>query len=273
MSSNDPLPATPPPTALITGATSGIGLHLAHEFAGHGHPLVLVASIPHELETVAGTLRREYGVEVHTLDHDLRAEHAANDIYASLMSRGVHVGILVNNAGIGRAGKFSETPIEDDVGMLRLNIEAGVRLTKQFLPLMLQHGGGRIVNTACLAGFEPGPSLAVYHATKAFVLSWSESLAIELEDTPVTVTALCPGPVDTEFFAKADLPYSDDRAPSRLMPPEQIAETAYAALMKGERIVLPGGDSEQAGSFARRFLPKQEPDLAAAWPAPPPATD
>jgi short-subunit dehydrogenase len=273
MNASDPSPALPPPTALITGATSGIGLHLAREFAAHGHPLVLVASIPHELESVADVLRREHGVEVHTLDHDLRAEKAPNDLYASLMSRGVHVGILVNNAAVGRAGKFWDTPVEADVGMLRLNIEACVRLTKLFLPLMLQHGGGRIVNTACLAGFEPGPSLAVYHATKAFVLSWSESLAIELEDTPVTVTALCPGPADTEFFAKADLPYSDDRSPSRLTPPRQIAETAYAALMKGERIVLPDG-SDLAGSFSRRFLTKREPaDLAAAWPAPPPATD
>lgn len=253
-----PKPIPPDPSteaALITGASSGIGFHLAREFARHGHPVILVAPVQEELDAIAADIRSDFAVTAHALAHDLREETAADAIFGQLAALGVMPGILVNNAGLGRRGHFWEIPLEDDIGMIRLNIEAVIRLTKRGLPLLLQRGAGRILNTASIAGFEPGPLLAVYHATKAFVLSWSESLATELEDTPVSVTALCPGPVDTDFFPKADMVDTGAFQKARVMSPQDVAEAAYTALMAGDRVVVPGV-ANKAMVFSRRFLPE-----------------
>lgn len=240
--------------ALITGASSGIGLHLAREFARHGHPVVLVAPVQAELDAVAAEIRADFAVPVHALAHDLREETAADAIFGELAALGLVPGILVNNAGLGRWGHFWEIPLEDDISMIRLNIEAVIRLTKRGLPLLLQRGGGRVLNTASVAGFEPGPLLAVYHATKAFVLSWSESLATELAETAVTVTALCPGPVDTDFFPKADMIDTGAFQKAKVMAPQDVAEAAYKAVMSGDRVVVPGA-TNKALVFSRRVLP------------------
>lgn len=162
-------------TALITGASSGIGLHLAHEFARHGHPLVLVAPVEMELRSLASVLSAKYAVDVRTVAKDLERPESAGEIFEQLKLDGVSVDILVNNAGHGFRGHAWEHPIKQDISMVRLNIEAVLRMTKLFLPPMLLRGGGRVLNTASVAGFEPGPMMAVYHATKAFVLSWSEA--------------------------------------------------------------------------------------------------
>src|SRR5205814_1214047 len=183
-------------TALITGASSGIGLHLAREFAKHQHPLVLVAPVESELRHVASSLGSEFNIPVTIIAKDLEQENAAHEIFDQISRDGRTIDILVNNAGHGQKGKFWEIPIERDVSIVRLNVEAVLRLTKLFLPPMLARRAGRILNVASIAGFEPGPLLAVYHASKAFVLSWSEALAEELQDTGVTLTALCPGPTD-----------------------------------------------------------------------------
>lgn len=241
--------------ALITGASSGIGLHLTREFARNGHPVVLVAPIEDELEEVASEIRSEFGVDAEVIAVDLASEEAADEIWDELSVMGTDIGILCNNAGLGRHGKFWEIPLEDDIEMLRVNIEAVVRLTKRFLPRMLASGRGRILNTASVAGFEPGPTLAVYHATKAFVLSLSEALATELQDTGVTVTALCPGPVDTDFFPKADMVDTNAFQKGNVMAPQEVAAIAYAALMKSERVVIPGGVNK-AMIFTRRLLPE-----------------
>src|SRR5207237_1481032 len=132
---------------------------------------------------------------------------------------------------LGQRGKFWENPAERDIAMIRLNVEAVVRLTRLFLPPMLQRQHGRILNTASIAGFEPGPNLAVYHATKAFVLSLSESLATELQDTGVTLTALCPGATDTDFFEKADMVNTRIFQKGNVMAPRDVAEAAYKAAM------------------------------------------
>jgi short-subunit dehydrogenase len=242
-----------PETALITGSSSGIGLHLAHEFARHGHPLVLVAPIKAELEDVARKLTVEHGVHVTVIAKDLEKESAAQEIFDDLRRDAMNVHILVNNAGHGYRGKSWEIPIEHDISMVRLNIEAVLRLTKVFLPPMLQREGGRILNTASIAGFEPGPLLNVYHSTKAFVLSWSEALSIELEKTGVTVTALCPGPTDTDFFPKAGM--LDTRAfqKASVSAPQDVAKAGYEGLMKGELFVVPGG-MNKALVAARRIL-------------------
>jgi uncharacterized protein len=242
-------------TVLITGASSGIGLHLAREFAKHGHPVVLVAPVEDELERIATEIRHEFDANVEVIAADLSEESSAEDIWDELAVMGTTVDILCNNAGLGRRGKFWEIPIEDDIQMLRVNAEAVVRMTKRFLPRMLSRGRGRILNTASVAGFEPGPLLAVYHSTKAFVLSFSEALATELKDTGVTVTALCPGPVDTDFFPKADMVDTKVFQKGNVMAPQEVAETAYKAVMDGERVIVPGG-MNKAMVFARRILPE-----------------
>jgi short-subunit dehydrogenase len=240
-------------TALITGSSSGIGLHLAHEFARHGHPLILVAPVQAELEDVASKITSDHGVNVIVIAKNLEQENAAQEIFDELRRNATDVHILVNNAGHGYRGKSWEIPIEQDISMLRLNIEAVLRLTKLFLPPMLQREGGRILNTASVAGFEPGPLLNVYHSTKAFVLSWSEALAVELEETGVTVTALCPGPTDTDFFPKADM--LDTRAfqKASVSAPQDVAKAGYEGLMKGELFIVPGG-MNKALVAARRIL-------------------
>jgi short-subunit dehydrogenase len=242
-------------TVLITGASSGIGYELAREFAKHGHPLAIVAPVAAELEETAAALEREFGVVVWPLAHDLTRENAPEEIFDALAREGRPVDIVVNNAGLGQRGKFWENSAERDIEMIRLNVEAVVRLTRLFLPPMLDRRHGRILNTASVAGFEPGPNLAVYHATKAFVLSLSESLATELDGTGVTLTALCPGPTDTDFFPKAGMVDTPAFQRANVMGPQPVAEAAYAGLMKGERIVVPGG-LNKAMVASRRILPK-----------------
>jgi uncharacterized protein len=238
-------------TTLVTGASSGIGLHLAHQFAKHGHPLVLVAPIESELRQIASEFERDHAIEVRTIARDLREENAAQEILDEV-SAGAPVEILVNNAGHGQRGKFWEIPIETDISMLELNILAYLRLTKLFLPMLLEQGHGRILNTASVAGFEPGPLQAVYHATKAFVLSWSEALSSELEDTGITVTALCPGPTDTDFFIKAHA--EETRAVQHTMAPQEVAKVGYEALMDGKRVVVAGAVNK-AMVFSRHIMP------------------
>ena len=241
--------------ALITGASSGIGLHLAREFARHGHPVILVAPVQSELDEVAAAIRADFEVPAHAFAQDLREEQAVEKLFEQITTTGLLPGILVNNAGLGRRGRFWKIPLVEDLSMIRLNIEAVVRLTKRTLPILLERGRGRVLNTASVAGFEPGPLFAVYHATKAFVLSFSESLATELADTPVTVTALCPGPVDTDFFPKADMIDTGAFQKAQVLAPQEVAEAGYKALMAGERVVVPGL-ANKALAFSRRVLPE-----------------
>ncbi len=242
-------------TALVTGSSSGIGMYLAHEFARNGHPVVLVAPVESELREVAQQLRQfDGGTEPIVIAKDLEQPNAAQEIFDELQQRGVTIDILVNNAGHGQRGKYHEISLEQDLSMVRLNIEAVLRLTKLFLPPMLARARGRILNTASVAGFEPGPLLAVYHATKAFVLSLSESLATELEDTGITVTALCPGPTDTDFFPKAGM--TETRAMQHAAAPQDVAKTGYKAVMDGERVVVAGAVNKVMVS-ARRILTEE----------------
>lgn len=241
-------------TTLVTGASSGIGLHLAHEFARHGHPLVIVAPVQSELEAAAEEFRRDHGVEVRVIAKDLEQENSAQEIFDELQAAGVDVDILVNNAGHGFHGKWWELSLEKDLSMIRLNIEAVMRLTKLFLPPMLRRNRGRILNTASVAGFMPGPLQATYYATKAFVLSWSEALATELDDTPISVTALCPGVTDTDFFPKGGSENIKGRQSSNVMAPQDVAKEGYEALMDEELFVIPGA-ANKAMIATRRILP------------------
>jgi short-subunit dehydrogenase len=237
---------------LVTGASSGIGLHLAHEFAKRGHPLVLVAPVQSELRAIADEFERDHGISVQIIARDLREERAAREIFNEIQSDSTPLEILVNNAAHGQRGKFWEIPIETDISMVELNILAYLRLTKLFLPGLIRRGRGGILNTASVAGFMPGPMQAVYHATKAFVLSWSEALATELDKTGVTVTALCPGPTDTDFFEKADA--LDTKAFQSVMAPQDVAKTGYEAFMAGKSVVVAGAVNK-AMVFSRHVLP------------------
>ncbi len=241
-------------TALVTGASSGIGLHLAHEFARRGHPLVIVAPVQSELEHIAVEFKRDHGVEVRVMAKDLEQENSAQEIFDELQSAGVQIDILCNNAGHGFHARWWELPIEKDLSMIRLNIEAVMRLTKLFLPPMVQRNRGRILNTASVAGFMPGPLQATYYATKAFVLSWSEALASELDDTAISVTALCPGVTDTDFFPKGGAEDIKARQSSNVMSPQDVAKEGYNALMDEELFVIPGA-ANKAMIATRRILP------------------
>jgi short-subunit dehydrogenase len=241
------------PVALVTGASSGIGLHLAREFARHGHDVAVLAPDPLEVQGVAAEIVREFGVNAFPLAIDLEDDMASDTAARRLADAGLEVQWLVNNAGHGQWGRFWEVPLERHLSIVRLNIEAVLRMTNRFLPSMIARQRGGILNTASVAGFEAGPLLAVYHATKAFVLSWSEALAIELKATGVTVTALCPGPTDTDFFPKADM--LDTRAfqQAAVMAPQRVAAEGYKALMAGDPLVVPGA-ANKALVFSRRFL-------------------
>jgi short-subunit dehydrogenase len=244
-------------TVLITGATSGIGLELAREFAKHGHSLFLTGRVEEELASVANELREKRNVLVQTFAQDLEESNAEGNIFEAVQRAGMQIDILINNAGLGYKGKFWEIPEEKYESILRVNVLTVLRLTRLFLPQMIQRGSGKLVNTASIAGFQPGPLLAVYHASKAFVLSLTESLAAELADSGITVTAICPGATDTDFFPKADM--EDTRIfqkGNNVMAPQEVAAKSYKAIMKGDPIFVPGGKNKLL-TFSRRFLTKK----------------
>ncbi|RYD24746.1 MAG: SDR family oxidoreductase, partial [Verrucomicrobiaceae bacterium] len=251
-----PTPKFMKTVSLITGASSGIGLYLAHEFATHRHDIVLVAPDESELNALADEFRSRHQVEVHPIAADLEQAESFGLIQDYLTGHGLAVDHLVNNAGHGRRGKTWEIPIEEDLSMIRLNIEAVLRLTKLLLPPMITRKNGRILNTASIAGFEPGPLLNVYHSTKAFLLSWSEALAIELEGTGVTVTALCPGPTDTDFFPKAGMENVRGFQQAQVMAPQDVAAVGYKAMMDEKLFVVPGV-ANKAMVMGRRLMSEE----------------
>ena len=227
-------------TALITGASSGIGHDLTRLFARDGWDVVVVARSEEKLRELAAELTREHGIAAHVLAADLARPDAAADIVNTLTERGLTIGALVNNAGVGLTGPFVETDLRAELAMIQVNVVALTQLTKLLLPGMVARKRGRILNVASTASFQPGPLMAVYYATKAYVLSFSEALAEELRHTGVTVTALCPGPTETGFVAAAGV------GPSRLfsiMKPSSsaaVARTGYEAMKRGQRVVVHG---------------------------------
>lgn len=228
------------PYALITGGTSGIGLELAKLFAENGYHLVLVARDRDVLEATAAELKF-YGGEVVTLSKDLFDNEEAFAVYADVKSMGIEIDVLVNDAGQGEFGEFKETDIDRELDIINLNISALVILTKLFVKDMVARNSGKILNLASIASKVPGPWQAVYHGTKAFVLSFSEAIREELRDTDITVTALMPGPTDTDFFAKADMLQSrivQDK--DSLSDPAVVAKDGYEALMRGDDKVISG---------------------------------
>src|SRR5690242_7779157 len=190
-------------TALITGASAGIGKELTKLFAQDQCNVVLVARNASRLTTLAAELQQQLGVSARSFPLDLAGRDAPQFLFDQLARENVSINVLVNNAGYGKLGAFADVPYAESAGQIDLNITALTHLTRLFLAPMLERKSGRILNVASTAGFQPGPLMAVYYATKAYVISFSEALANELQGTGVTATCLCPGATDTEFQTRA----------------------------------------------------------------------
>jgi len=227
-------------TALITGASGGIGYELAKLFAKDRHDLVLVARSAAKLARIADELQQQFGITAKALPLDLTAGPAPQFLYDQLQREGIAVDLLVNNAGYGVFGEFAQVPLEEDLGQIQLNITALTQLSKLFLAPMLERRSGRILNVASTAGFQPGPLMAVYYATKAYVISFSEALANELNGTGVTVTCLCPGVTDTGFQERAGTADTPLFKVARPMDAKTVARDGYRGMMAGKPLVISG---------------------------------
>ncbi len=227
-------------TALITGASAGIGRELATLFARDRFSLVLVARNASRLSQVADELQQQFGVRVKAVPLDLSDVAAPKFLFDQLQREGIFVDVLVNNAGYGKLGAFAEVSGQESLGQIQLNITALTHLTKLFLAPMLERRSGKILNVASTAGFQPGPLMAVYYATKAYVISFSEALANELHGSGVTVTCLCPGVTNTDFQTRAGTERTTLFRRARPMDAATVARDGYRALMKRKPLVISG---------------------------------
>lgn len=241
-------------TALITGASGGLGLECAQQLAAAGSTVVLVARSKEKLDTIQSSLTQR-GYRATSYVCDLTNPAAMNQLLQSLRNDGVSIDILVNNAGFGDGGFFAELKLEKQLEMIQLNIGALVALTHHLIPNMQSRSYGRILNVASTAAFQPGPLMATYYATKAFVLSFSEAIANELQGTGVTVTALCPGPVDTGFQATAGIQKTRVARSAMLMAAADVIRCGLDGLAQGKAVVIPGILNKTL-VFGVRLLPR-----------------
>jgi uncharacterized protein len=238
--------ALPPPsessTAVITGASSGMGVEIARELAKRGHNVTLVARREDRLRKLAEELGRDHGVRAEVVGADISTEEGRRKLVDELRSKGRDVEVLVNNAGYGSAGKFQELDPESEAQMVRTNCEAIIALCGEYVPQMVERGRGAVLNVASIAGFQPIPFQATYSASKAFVRTFTEALTADLHGTGVTATALCPGLVPTEFGATAGIDEGGwDQFPGFIKTsPEENAAAAVEGMEKGKRLVLIG---------------------------------
>jgi len=242
------------PLAIVTGASAGIGRELARILAREGHDLVLVARREAQLTELADELKTRYDAASTIAAVDLAAAGAADDVMAVLAGRAVDV--LVNNAGFGGVGAFCTRSRDDDMRMVAVNVVALTDLTKLLVPGMVQRRRGRVLNVASTAAFQPGPFMAVYYATKAYVLSLSQALAEELSGTGVTVTCLCPGPTESEFHAVAGTDAQPLTATPLTMSASSVAEAGYRAMMRGKLVEVPGLHNK-IGAQTIRIAPRR----------------
>ncbi|HEV2329996.1 MAG TPA: SDR family oxidoreductase [Verrucomicrobiae bacterium] len=242
-------------TVLITGASSGIGLELAKCFAADGCRLVLVARNRSALEDLAATLKDKFKIESVVLAADLSVPDAPKQVFDSLACQKISVDVLINNAGFGLHGRFADMPLARQLAIVKVNVTALTELTGLFLPEMLRKKGGGILNVGSVAGFVPGPNMAIYYATKAYVQSFSEALAEELAGSGVSVTVLCPGPTESNFGAVA----RGDKvrvAQSAKMSAETVARFGYFAFRNRKTVAVPGFGNRSL-VFLTRLMPRQ----------------
>ena len=243
------------PGALVTGASSGIGYELAKLLAREGHDVALVARSADQLEKIASDLGEDFGVRALAVPADLSDPESPDRISAFLGEAGFQVDVLVNNAGFGTMGRFVRSDTGAQVDMVEVNISALTHLTRLYAERMVVRGEGRIMNVASTAAFQPGPFMAVYFATKAYVLSFSEALAEELRDTGVSVTTLCPGPTVTGFQKRAGMEHAPIGGRMVTGDAAAVARAGYAGMMKGRRLVIPGL-LNRVGTTLPRFFPR-----------------
>ncbi|MGE4072194.1 MAG: SDR family NAD(P)-dependent oxidoreductase [Lysobacterales bacterium] len=241
-------------TALITGATTGIGREIAAAFARDGVNLILVARDQAALNERVLEWRDQFGIEIATFACDLAVPGAADELADLVSARGAPIDYLVNNAGVGVYGTFDQTSLRDELAMITLNVVTPTVLCKRFLPQLMQRNG-KILNVASIAAFQPGPYMAAYYATKAYLLNFSDALAAELAGSGVTVTTFCPGPTASGFQLRAAM------QASRLVKGKTLADAAsvgiagYRAMQRGKRVVVPGW-TNRLTTLITKFLPR-----------------
>lgn len=243
-----------PKTALITGASGGIGFDLARIFAENGYDLVLVSRSREKLLELADHVRRMFGREAHVLPKDLSEPFAPEEIYREIVRRRLEIDVLVNNAGYGILGPLAYTDKRDQLGLLQVNVVSLLHLTRLFLPGMLQRGRGRILNIASTAGFQPGPLMANYYASKAYVLSFSVALSQEVRGTGVSVSVLCPGPTPTGFQQRAGIRRQVGIRRLAALDSLAVARIGFEGLMAGKGVIVPGL-LNKIGTFLVRLAP------------------
>lgn len=232
------------PVALVTGASSGIGLAFAHILAEHGHDLVLAARRGASLDAIASDLKTKHGINTYVIACDLSDPASAENIYAEVTGRGIKISVLINNAGFNIYGPFVAVEIDSELNMIQVNLTSLVTLTRLFLQDMIHRKAGRILNVGSTASFGPAPNVSVYAATKAFVLSFSEALFEEVKGTGVTVSVLCPGSTHTEFASRAGM-LGTKIFSGNLMSAREVAEIGFDAMMRGRMTTIAG--------FANKF--------------------
>ena len=225
-------------TALVTGAASGLGLELALLLAKDGYTLILIDIDSEKLEQAKTLILESYPTEISLSLKDLSKANAASDIYNSI--KDVSIDVIINNAGFGLFGTFCDTDWERESQMLHLNILTATHLIKLILPDMVKRGSGKILNLSSLAAFQPGPMMALYYASKSYLLSFSQAISNELKGTGVTVTALCPGPTKTAFQSVVSEDTLDNKISFNMACPKQVAAYGYKAMNNGRVVAIPG---------------------------------
>ncbi len=238
---------------LITGASSGIGLALAERFAQTKYNLILVARNAEKLKEIEIHLSKKYTIHVVSISQDLGEPKAFEKIFSIVQEKNITVDILVNNAGLGNYGNFSETDLKTEQEMMQVNMVALTELTKVFLPGMQERNYGKILNVASTAGFQPGPFMAVYFASKAYVLSFSEALDEELKNSNIQVSVLCPGPTSTNFQKRAF--HRDEFFFGTTMDVDTVADICFKQFLEGKRIIIPGLKNTLL-AWSTRLLPR-----------------
>jgi hypothetical protein len=227
-------------TALITGASNGIGLEIAKVHASKGGDLVLVARNKSKLDELKAELERQFKVSVYTIGKDLSAYDSAQEVYDETTKQNIQIDYLINNAGFGDFGMFVETEWNKELQMINLNITTLTQFTKLYLKDMVKHGSGKIMNVASTAAFQSGPTMAIYYATKAYVLSFSEAVNNEVSDKGITVTTLCPGATESGFQAAAAMEESNLVKGKKLPTAKEVAEYGYTSMIKGKTVAIHG---------------------------------
>ena len=242
-------------TALITGASNGIGLELARVHASKGDDLVLTARNKSKLDELKAELESKHQIKVYTIKKDLALPESARELYEETTRLGIRIDYLINNAGFGDFGMFAERDWDKQHQMIELNITALTQLTKLYLKDMISRGSGKIMNVASTAAFQPGPLMAVYYATKAYVLHFSEAVANEVRNKGVTITALCPGPTESGFQSAASMEESRLFKGKKIPSSRSVAEYGYKAMMKGQAVAIHGIMNNILAFFVR-FMPR-----------------